>query len=166
MSATLITIIAAGDIRVATRSLLTIEGISVALIVILVVVIFVKLIVGDTPEGHSSSLADAFKLPSGTTFDTVATAAVFGFLSFAGFEGAASLGEETAEPRRNIPRAVFLAPLSMGIFYFFVMLSQTLGFGTNEAGVAAFAGSSSPLGDLSKSTSAPCSRTRSTSARR
>ena len=29
----------------------------------------------------------------------------------------------------------------MGIFYFFVILSQTLGFGTGEAGVAAFAGS-------------------------
>ena len=27
----------------------------------------------------------------------------------------------------------------MGIFYFFVILAQTLGFGTNEAGVAAFA---------------------------
>src|SRR5215218_2596622 len=73
VSATLTTIIAAGDIRVATRSLLTIEGISVTLIVILVVVIFVRLIVGDAPEGHSSSLVDAFKLPSGTTFDAVAT---------------------------------------------------------------------------------------------
>ncbi|HEX5619218.1 MAG TPA: APC family permease [Solirubrobacteraceae bacterium] len=149
VSATLITIVAAGDIRFATRSLLTIEGFSVTLIVILVVVIFVKLIAGDAPAGHSSSLADAFSLPSGTTFDAIATASVFGFLSFAGFEGAASLGEETDNPRRNIPRAVFLAPLSMGIFYFFVMLSQTLGFGTNEAGVAAFAGSSSPLGELS-----------------
>jgi amino acid transporter len=151
VSATLITIIAAGDIRFATRSLLTMEGFSVALIVILVVVIFVRLIVGDTPEGHSASIGDAFKLPSGTPFDAIATAAVFGFLSFAGFEGAASLGEETDEPRRNIPRAVFLAPFVIGIFYFFVMLSQTLGFGTNEAGVAAFAGSASPLGDLSKS---------------
>ena len=146
----LIAIIAGGDIRVATRSLLTIEGFSVALIVILVVVIFVRLIVGSAPEGHESSLADAFSLPSGTTLDAVATASVFGFLSFAGFEGAAALGEETAEPRRNIPRAVFLAPLTIGIFYFFVILSQTLGFGTNEAGVAAFAGSASPLGDLSK----------------
>ena len=122
----------------------------ITLIVILVVVVFVRLIVGETPDGHSASLGDAFSLPSGTSFDAVATAAVFGFLSFAGFEGAAALGEETAEPRRNIPRAVFLAPLSMGIFYFFVMLSQTLGFGTNEAGVSAFAGSASPLGDLSK----------------
>jgi amino acid transporter len=150
VSAALIWLIAAGDIRVATRSLLTMEGISVTLIVILVVVIFARLIGGSAPDGHESSLADAFKLPSGTSLDAVATAAVFGFLSFAGFEGAAALGEETDEPRRNIPRALFLAPLTMGIFYFFVILAQTLGFGTNEAGVAAFAGSSSPLGDLSK----------------
>jgi amino acid transporter len=150
VSAALITLIAAGDIRVATRSLLTMEGISVTLIVILVVVIFAKLIGGSAPAGHESSLGDAFSLPSGTSLDAVATAAVFGFLSFAGFEGAASLGEETDEPRRNIPRAVFLAPLTMGVFYFFVILAQTLGFGTNEAGVSAFAGSSSPLGDLSK----------------
>jgi amino acid transporter len=147
----LIAIIAGGDIRVATRSLLTMEGFSVALIVILVVVIFVRLIAGSTPDGHESSLGDAFSLPSGTTLDAIATASVFGFLSFAGFEGAAALGEETDEPRRNIPRAVFLAPLTIGIFYFFVILAQTLGFGTNDSGVAAFAGSSSPLGDLSKS---------------
>jgi amino acid transporter len=150
VSAVLIAFIAGGDIRVATRSLLTIEGISVGLIVILVVVIFVRLIAGSTPAGHESSLGDAFHLPSGTSLDAIATAAVFGFLSFAGFEGAATLGEETDEPRRNIPRAVFLAPLTVGIFYFFVILSQTLGFGTDEAGVAAFAGSASPLGDLSK----------------
>jgi amino acid transporter len=150
VSAGLISLIAGGDIRVATRSLLTMEGFSVALIVILVVVIFVKLIAGSAPSGHSASIADAFSLPSGTTLDAIATASVFGFLSFAGFEGAASLGEETAEPRRNIPRAVFLAPLTIGIFYFFVILAQTLGFGTDDNGVAAFAGSSSPLGDLSK----------------
>src|SRR3954453_4587242 len=52
VAAGLITIISAGDIRVATRSLLTMEGFSVALIVILVVVIFVKLIAGSAPAGH------------------------------------------------------------------------------------------------------------------
>src|SRR3954453_13084444 len=150
VSAALIAFISARDIRVATRSLLTMEGFSVALIVILVVVIIVRLIAGSPPSGHSASLGDAFSLPSGTSLDAIATASVFGFLSFAGFEGAASLGEETDEPRRNIPRAVFLAPLTIGIFYFFVILAQTLGFGTNAAGVSAFAGSSSPLGDLSK----------------
>jgi amino acid transporter len=146
----LITVIARGDVRVAARSLLTMEGISVALIVILVVVIFVRLFTGNAPGEHSHSLADAISLPGGTSLDAVATAAVFGFLSFAGFEGAASLGEETNEPRRNIPRAVFLAPLTVGIFYLFCIVAQTLGFGTDSAGVQAFAGSSSPLGDLSK----------------
>ena len=150
IAAGLIALIARGDVRVATRSLLTMEGISVALIVILVVVIFAKLIGGSAPAGHAHSFANAFSLPSGTSLDAVATAAVFGFLSFAGFEGAASLGEETDEPRRNIPRAIFLAPLAVGIFYVFVILAQTLGFGTDAAGVHAFAGSSSPLGDLAK----------------
>jgi amino acid transporter len=147
----LVAVIARGDVRVATRSLLSMEGISIALIVILVVVVFVKLLTGSAPGEHSHSLADAFTLPGGTSLDTIATAAVFGFLSFAGFEGAAALGEETNEPSKNIPRALFLAPLGIGIFYLFVILAQTLGFGTDEAGVAAFAGTSSPLGDLSQS---------------
>jgi amino acid transporter len=106
----LIALIAYGDIRVATRSLLGLEGISVILIVALVVVIFVKLIAGSAPQDQGFT-ADIFKLPSGTSLDTVATAAVFGFLSFAGFEGAAALGEETNEPRRNIPRAIGTAVL-------------------------------------------------------
>jgi amino acid transporter len=146
----IIAAVAYGDVRVATRSLLTMEGISVALIVILVVVIFARLIAGDVPGDHSAHLTDAFSLPPGTSLDAVATAAVFGFLSFAGFEGAAALGEETDAPGRNIPRAVFLAPLGVGIFYLFVILAQTLGFGTDPAGVKAFASSTSPLGDLSK----------------
>ncbi|MEA2251577.1 MAG: hypothetical protein QOG70_1819 [Solirubrobacteraceae bacterium] len=146
----LIALIAYGDIRVATRSLLGLEGISVILIVVLVVVIFAKLIAGSAPHGQGLT-ADIFKIPAGTSLDTVATAAVFGFLSFAGFEGAASLGEETNEPRRNIPRAIGTAVLVAGGFYIVVIVAQTLGFGTDPAGVKAFGSSSAPLGDLSKS---------------
>jgi amino acid transporter len=146
-----IALFAYGDVRVAARALLSMEGISVALIVILVVVIFAKLIGGGTPDGQSiSDIGDAFRLPGGTTLDAVATASVFGFLSFAGFEGAATLGEETDEPARNIPRAIFLAPLVVGVFYVVVILSQTLGFGTSAQGVKAFSGSDSPLGQLSQ----------------
>jgi amino acid transporter len=146
----LIAIIAYGDIRVATRSLLGLEGISVALIVILVVIIVVKLIAGSAP-GDQGITADIFDVPPGTSLDTIATAAVFGFLSFAGFEGAASLGEETDNPRRNIPRAIGTAVLVAGGFYIVVIIAQTWGFGTDAAGVKAFGSSSSPLGDLSKS---------------
>ena len=145
----LITFLAVGDIRVATRTLLTVEGVSVTLIVLLVVIIFVKLLAGSAPDNQGFT-TDIFKVPGGTSVDTVATAAVFGFLSFAGFEGAAALGEETADPKRNIPRAISTAVLVMGGFYIVVIIAQTLGFGTDANGVKAFSGSAAPFDDLSK----------------
>ncbi len=89
--------------------------------------------------------------PGGTSLSAVGAAAVFGFLSFAGFEGAASLGEETANPRREIPRAIRTAVIASGIFYILCILVQTWGFGTDAAGVKAFSTSGSPLGDLAHS---------------
>jgi amino acid transporter len=149
VAAVLIAVLAYGDIRVATRSLLGLEGISVMLIVILLVVIVAKLIGDSAPDGQTITL-DAFKIPGGTSLDAVATAAVFGFLSFAGFEGAASLGEETDNPRREIPRAIRTAVLASGTFYIVCILVQTWGFGATAAGAKTFAGSASPLGDLGK----------------
>jgi amino acid transporter len=73
----------------------------------------------------------------GVGLGTVALAAVFGLLSFGGFEGAASLGEETNNPRRDIPRAIATAVITMGIFYTIVMLAQTLGFGVDKQGTEA-----------------------------
>ncbi len=150
VAAVIIAFLAFGDIRVATRSLLGMEGISVTLIVILMVVIVVKLIAGSSPGGQTISI-DAFKIPSGTSFSAVASAAVFGFLSFAGFEGAASLGEETDNPRREIPRAIRTAVIASGVFYILCILVQTWGFGANTAGAKAFSSSTAPLGDLAKS---------------
>jgi amino acid transporter len=145
----LIALFAYGDVRKVTRALLTIEGISVTLILVLVIVIFAKLIGGSAP-GNQGFTADIFKVPSGTSVDTVATAAVFGFLSFAGFEGAAALGEETNNPRRNISRGIATAVIVSGLFYILVIIAQTLGYGTNAAGVKAFSGSAGPFDDLSK----------------
>ena len=141
-------ILAFGDIRVATRSLLGIEGISVTLILVLMVVIFAKVIGGSAPNDQSFTL-EVFSPPGGIPFSTVAIAAVFGFLSFGGFEGAASLGEETDNPGRNIPRAIFTAVVVAGIFYILCMVTQSLGFGLSDEGIKRFSESSSPLGDLS-----------------
>jgi amino acid transporter len=149
VAAALIWFVAYGDVRVATRALLTMEGLTVTLIVIVVVVIFARVIAGTAPNGQTFTLSP-FTLPSGVGIGTVALAAVFGLLSFGGFEGAASLGEETNNPRRDIPRAIAAAVITMGVFYTIVMLAQTLGFGVDKQGTDAFAGSSSPLGQLSK----------------
>jgi amino acid transporter len=137
------------DVRRIMRGLLTAEGISVTLILVLVVIIFVKLLAGSAPA-HQGFTANIFKVPSGTSVGTVATAAVFGFLSFAGFEGAAALGEETNNPRRNISRAIITAVIVSGVFYVLVIVAQTLGYGTDAAGVKAFSSSSGPFSDLSK----------------
>jgi amino acid transporter len=146
----LIWAIAYGDIKIATRSLLGMEVISVSLIVILTVVIFVKLFAGTAPNGQSFTF-DVFRLPSGVSTSTLMAATVFAFLSWAGFEGAAALGEETQDPARSIPRAIRSAVLVTGALYVVCQMSQTLGFGTDAAGTNAFASSSSPLGDLGTS---------------
>jgi amino acid transporter len=146
----LIWLMAYGDVRVATRSLLTLEGISVVFILVLFVIIYVKVFAGSAPRGQHFTLSP-FTVPHGISISTVGLAAVAGFLSFGGFEGAAALGEESENPRRTIPRAILAAVAGLSVLYVFGMFTQTIGFGTDAKGVASFAGSSSPLDDLSRS---------------
>jgi amino acid transporter len=146
----LIWILASRNIGLAMRSLLALEAVSVLAIVILIVVIYVKLAAGGAPVHHSLNL-DFVRLPHGTTFSTVALAGTIGFLSFAGFESAGSLGEESEHPTRAIPRSIIFAVAFGAVFYVFCMVAQTLGFGTGPAGVHAFSESQAPLDDLAHS---------------
>ncbi|MFI4982528.1 MAG: APC family permease, partial [Nevskiales bacterium] len=54
---------------------------------------------------------------------------VFTVLSFGGFEGAATLGEETVNPRRNIPIAMFATVIGAGAFFVFVADCEIIGYG-------------------------------------
>jgi amino acid transporter len=146
----LVALVAYGQTKKATKLLLVIECISVAVVTILFAVIFIKLFAGSAPNGASFSL-EAFSPADGLPTSALFLGIVFGFLSFAGFEGAASLGEETNDPKRNIGRAIG-GTLLLGSGIFVVgMLAETLGFGTGPKGVEAFATSSAPLGDLAHS---------------
>ena len=78
-------------------------------------------------------------LPHGAGVSTIAKAAVYGFLAFAGFEGAAALGEETSNPKREIPRAIKTAVVVVGAFYLLTAASQSLGYGANAVGAKAYA---------------------------
>jgi amino acid transporter len=149
IAAALVWLLAYGDVKFVTRALLSFEGISVAAIVILIVVIFVKVIGGSAPNGQDFTLKP-FVPASGVGIGAIAFASVFGLLSYGGFEGAATLGEETNNPHRNIPLAIAAAVGFCGVFYTIVMLAQSLGFGINDAGIKAFSTSGAPLGDLSK----------------
>lgn len=56
---------------------------------------------------------------------------------FLGWECSASLAEETEDPRRNIPRALITATLSIGVFYMFLAYATEVGFGMNAHALSA-----------------------------
>ena len=117
------------------------------LILITAVVVFVKLASGSSPDGKSLDWS-VFSIPSGTDASTVFLGVVFGFLSFAGFEAASTLGEEAHNPRKDIPRAILGTAIFGGVYFVTVTAIEMMGFGTDQAGVEAFTKSGSLMGDL------------------
>lgn len=136
------------EIRVVTRTLLVSEVVGALLVTGLSLVILGTLIFSHGPRGQAFTL-DFVTLPDGAGIGTVASAAVYGFLAFAGFEGAAALGEETSSPKKEIPRAIRIAVIVVGAFYLLTAATQSLGYGTDTKGVGAFTGGS-PFNDLGK----------------
>ena len=134
------------EIRIITRALLTSEVIGAGLVTILSIVILVKVIFSHGPTGQTFTW-NFLALPKGSGVGTIAKAAVYGFLAFAGFEGAAALGEETASPKTEIPRAIKTAVIVVGAFYLLTAASQSLGYGATAAGAKAF-GAGLPFSDL------------------
>ena len=134
--------------RRATSLLLGIEGATIALILLVTVVIAVRLIGGTAPGGQHFTLS-VFTAAPGTGASGVFLGAVFGFLSFGGFEAAATLGEETTNPARAIPRAILGTAIFGGIYFVIVTAIEMMAFGTDPKSVANFVASPSLLGQLS-----------------
>lgn len=135
-----------------TSTLLSIEGATIAIIVVVSIVVLVRLITGNVPAGGSQHFTlDVFTVAHGTASNDLFLGIVFGFLSFAGFEAASTLGEETADPHREIPRAILGTAIFGGVFFVLVTAIEMMGFGSNAAGVKAFTASGSLLGDLGSS---------------
>jgi amino acid transporter len=133
--------------RGGTRLLLSVEGITVGLILVVSVAVLVHLFAGTAPGGLRPTWA-VFAPAPGTDASTLFLGAVFGFLSFAGFEAAATLGEEARHPHRDIPRAILGTAIFGGCYFVFVTAVEVMGFGASAAGVKAFSASGSLLGDL------------------
>ena len=123
-----------------SRAMLLFEGISVGAILVLATAIFLR-------GGADGISLSPFTL-HGTSLGGVGLATVFALLSFAGFEGAAVLGAESVEPTRTIPQALIVSVIIAGVLYVALAFAETIGFGFDTHGVARFAASASPLGDL------------------
>jgi amino acid transporter len=63
-----------------------------------------------------------------------ALAIVFSLQAFTGWDGAAPLAEETANPTRNVSRAVIGSIILLGIFLVLVTWAIIIGWGTNNIG--------------------------------
>jgi amino acid transporter len=81
-------------------------------------------------SGNTTKVFLVTSSPKG--FSGVGLGVVFGLLSFVGFDAAATLGEETRNPRRSIPLAVSGALAVVGVFYVFMMYALTAGYRLND----------------------------------
>ncbi len=143
----MIGLLASSPVKRATGALLGFEGATVALILLVSVVVLVKLIGGHAPGDHKFTMS-VFSLPHGIGTSKLFQGAVFGFLSFAGFEASSTLGEETAHPRRDIPRAIVGTVLFGGVYFVFVTAVEGMGFGTSAHDMTTYYGTGSLLGAL------------------
>jgi amino acid transporter len=115
------------DIRLSTRTQLVLGAAGVAAILLLAVVILAK--GGDS--GVTLQPLNPENLPS---THGLFLAVVFAFTGFIGFEAAAVLGEEAADPRRAIPRAILTAAVVAVVWYVFITWTMSVGFGVANAG--------------------------------
>jgi amino acid transporter len=140
-------VLAIMPVRRGGHVLLTVEGTTVALILVVTAVVLVRLLAGNAPGGHTFTWS-VFTVGPGISSSGLFLGVVFGFLSFAGFEAAATLGEEARRPTRDIPRAIFGVAVFGGVYFVVVTAVEMMGFGADAAGVKAFVNSPSLLGDL------------------
>ncbi len=132
----LVYLFAIRDIRFSSRLGLGLEVMSVAIIA---VVCFLSW------KNHGFAMDPKQDHLQGAGLGAIAQSIVFGIFSYVGFESAATLGKETRNPKRVIPRAVILTPILAGIVFIVTTYVIVQGFGDDTAKLGA---SSGPLADI------------------
>lgn len=116
-------------IRIATRVQLTLSALSVIPLLILAIAIIAQGgAAGNTLQAFnpaSAATVPAPNVPAAGLFAGI----LFAILLFVGFETSASLGEETANPRRSIPTAVIGTVIISAVFYLLVIYALDIGYG-------------------------------------
>jgi amino acid transporter len=124
------------DVKLSSRAGLVLEVISIGIIV-LITTLFVH---------AQGTVVDRAQLDiTSFHYGAVFSALPFVIFSFVGFESSATLAKESANPRRNIPRAVIGTGAFAGIFFTFIAYFMVSGMGDDTATLGA---SSAPFGDV------------------
>jgi amino acid transporter len=114
-------------IRVTTRVQIIVGVVTIAIILIVDLVTTAK-------GGSNGQALSAFSFSHSNKggFSGVFYGIILGVTSYIGFETAADFGEETSNPRRNIPIAIIVATGFVVIFYLWTTYSIDIGFGVNN----------------------------------
>lgn len=116
--------IAYRDVKISARLMLWIEGASVSLIFIVVVLLLIK---------HGPHLDWEQLHLHGMTGSGLRLGLVMALFSFVGFESATTMGSEARDPLRTIPRAVIQSAILTGAFFTVCAYAEVLGFrGTGQ----------------------------------
>ncbi len=113
------------DVRITTRTQLWLVFGSVTLVVLLAAYV----ILTGGAAGHSLV---PFSLSAAGGVSGLAFGMIFAILMYTGFESAAVLAEETADPRRSMPLAIVGTVVAAVVLYVFVTYAYSIGFGVND----------------------------------
>lgn len=114
------------------RSIKASVNVDLTLLVIEVIVFLILGIVAIATAKSGNSPTYFLTSAAPTGFAGVGLGVVFGILSFIGFDAAATLGEETKNPRKSIPFSITGALGAVGIFYVVMMYALAAGYGLND----------------------------------
>jgi amino acid transporter len=126
------------DVELSTKFMLTLEALSVGVVLVLAIAFYAH--TGRVVDPHQFSTA-------GLTPSGLVQGLVLAFFSFVGFESAAALGHEAKDPLRSIPRSVLVTVLAVGTFFTFMSYTLVSGF---EGYATSLGSSNQPMTELAR----------------
>lgn len=138
----LVTFAAYRDIQMSSRLAVICETVSCGIIIIITGIVI----------GKHGAVVDPVQFQFSKGMGGTVSALVFAVFSFVGFESAATLGKESANPHRNVPIAVIGSAAVAGIFFTVIAYCMVLGMDNNAGSIG---GSSSPFADMTNRAGLP-----------
>ncbi|WP_125130017.1 APC family permease [Microbacterium sp. 10M-3C3] len=101
-------------------------GIALTLEILVVFVVATSIVVQGGAQGQ---MPQVFNPVGFLAAPAIGIGFFFAFWSWIGFETTAIYGEETTDPKKAVPRATYIAVITLGVFYSYVAYAGIVGFG-------------------------------------
>jgi amino acid transporter len=116
-------------IRTSARTSTLLGAVEITVFTVLSIVLIAK-------AGHHNTLS-AFTVKYANAagykgWSGVIAGSIFTLLAFSGFEAAAPMAEETRDPRKNVPKAIMIATVSIGILYVLSTYAADVAYGPSK----------------------------------